>query len=126
MEKQVAETLIRLGFQPHLTGYKYALAGVCMIMRQPDVHLSLTKAIYPDVGEMYGVKSNQVERAIRGSLEQLVDDPTGGMAAVCGSLSQEQLAACGVGIIYPGGDDAAQDDGSGGLEHAQKAVYQRV
>ena len=45
-------------------------------MRQPDTHLSLTKVIYPDVGEMYGVKSNQVERAIRGSVEQLVNNPT--------------------------------------------------
>ena len=75
-EKQVAETLIRLGFRPHMTGYRYALAGVCMIMQQPDAHLPLTKVIYPSVGERYGVKPNQVERAIRGSIEQLVGNPT--------------------------------------------------
>lgn len=75
-EKQVAETLIRLGFRPHMSGYRYALAAVCMILEQPDARLPLTKVIYPDVGKRYKVKPNQVERAIRCSIEQTATNTT--------------------------------------------------
>lgn len=61
--ERVESFLRYLGFFPYLKGYKMLVSGICIMMDKP--YVSLTKELYPQVGEIWGTDWKQVEHAMR-------------------------------------------------------------
>ena len=59
--------MLNLGFRTKLKGYGYLRDAIPMAMKNPG--FSLTKELYPEVGRLWNVNSEQVERAIRGAVK---------------------------------------------------------
>ncbi len=58
-----AELLIRLGFRTNLCGYRYLIAAMSCLYRDPEQ--SLTKEVYPAAGIACNCSWQQIERGIR-------------------------------------------------------------
>ena len=59
----VGELLNHLGFRANLCGYRYLIAAISCLHRDPEQ--SLTKEVYPSVGICYNCSWQQIERGIR-------------------------------------------------------------
>ena len=64
----VTATLLALGFSPKLKGFQYLAEGVYQMALDPKQ--SVTKELYPAVGESEGAGSENVERACRSAIEK--------------------------------------------------------
>lgn len=62
----VIQLLHRLNISPRHRGYDYLHNGVLLMWKRPDI--SLTKELYPTVGEKYGSSYRQVERSMRSAI----------------------------------------------------------
>ncbi len=63
--ESIAGVLKKLGVAPNYTGYKYLIDTVDLIVAKGGDTVSLTKLIYPAIGQKYNVTANSVERSIR-------------------------------------------------------------
>lgn len=68
-EKDIAEILLRLGFLPHMKGYRYALDALMIIQDKPGEAVGITTHLYPAIAKKHGSTPQRVERAIRHSIE---------------------------------------------------------
>lgn len=57
--------LHRLGITANYSGYFYTAYGVCLVEKQPDRLLLVTKWLYPDIARQYETTWQCVERSIR-------------------------------------------------------------
>ncbi len=64
----VTDTLLQMGFQPGRKGYPCLRESILLMSREQGQ--SITKEIYPEVGEMLGGNSEQVEHAIRSAIKK--------------------------------------------------------
>ena len=65
--QKLVDSLRQLGIKPKHNGYYYLCTAVELFMK--DNAQSLTKELYVVVGEVYGVRWQQVERSIRTAVE---------------------------------------------------------
>ncbi|MDE6502265.1 MAG: sporulation initiation factor Spo0A C-terminal domain-containing protein [Ruminococcus sp.] len=73
VEKATAKALLYMGFHAHFRGYRYTIDTVYLVIEHPEYINNFKNNIYPRIAEMYGVSSESVERAIRGSIDTAFD-----------------------------------------------------
>lgn len=69
VDEKISNIFINVGIPPHIKGYSYLREGVKMAIRNPDIINSITKKLYPMIGEKYDTSASKVERAIRHAIE---------------------------------------------------------
>lgn len=71
--KQVQEICIpyfdAMGVPPHYKGYRYLIEGIWLASLHPTWLNSVTKNLYPAIGQRFGTSGAQVERAMRYALD---------------------------------------------------------
>ncbi|MBQ2718329.1 MAG: sporulation transcription factor Spo0A [Clostridia bacterium] len=69
LEERISKIFISVGIPPHIKGYSYLREGVKMAIDRPAIINSITKELYPKIGEKYETTPSKVERAIRHAIE---------------------------------------------------------
>lgn len=69
VEEKISKIFINVGIPPHIKGYNYLREGVKMAIENPEIINSITKKLYPMIGEKYNTTASKVERAIRHAIE---------------------------------------------------------
>ncbi len=69
LDEKISKIFISVGIPPHIKGYSYLREGVKLAVKQPDIINSITKKLYPMIGEKYSTSASKVERAIRHAIE---------------------------------------------------------
>lgn len=64
-EQEVAGLLLRVGVPAHLSGYRFLLRAVMMVLERPEYLGSMTRELYPAVASCYDTMASCVERSIR-------------------------------------------------------------
>lgn len=61
--------LINMGITPDKLGFEYLRKAILLTIEDRTYLQKITKRLYPDIANFYGVKSTDVERCIRFSIE---------------------------------------------------------
>ena len=69
LDEKISNIFINVGIPPHIKGYAYLREGVKMAVDNPGIINSITKKLYPMIGERYSTSASKVERAIRHAIE---------------------------------------------------------
>ena len=69
IDERISKIFISVGIPPHIKGYAYLREGVKMAIDKPQIINSITKQLYPSIGEKYSTSASKVERAIRHAIE---------------------------------------------------------
>lgn len=69
LDEKISRIFIGMGIPPHIKGYSYLREGVKLAVGDPDLINSVTKKLYPMIGDIYGTTASKVERAIRHAIE---------------------------------------------------------
>ncbi|MBP5372630.1 MAG: sporulation transcription factor Spo0A [Clostridia bacterium] len=69
IDEKISKIFISVGIPPHIKGYAYLREGVKMAIDSPQIINSITKQLYPSIGEKYSTSASKVERAIRHAIE---------------------------------------------------------
>ena len=69
VENETSSLIRKLGMPAKMIGYKYAIDAIMITLEEPDAIVSITKDIYPKIGERYGTSPTNVERNIRYGIE---------------------------------------------------------
>ncbi|MBE7086684.1 MAG: sporulation transcription factor Spo0A [Clostridiales bacterium] len=69
LDEKISKIFINVGIPPHIKGYSFLREGVKMAVEDPAVINSITKKLYPMIGEKYQTSASKVERAIRHAIE---------------------------------------------------------
>lgn len=69
LDEKISRIFIGMGIPPHIKGYAYLREGVKLAVGDPDLINSITKKLYPMIGEHYKTTASKVERAIRHAIE---------------------------------------------------------
>lgn len=69
LEKRISEIFVSIGIPPHIKGYAYLREGVRLTVEDSKIIDSVTKELYPKIGEKYNTTASKVERAIRHAIE---------------------------------------------------------
>lgn len=69
LEEKISKIFINVGIPPHIKGYSFLREGVKMAVENPEIINSITKKLYPMIGEKYQTTASKVERAIRHAIE---------------------------------------------------------
>ena len=78
-EQEVAGLLLRVGVPAHLSGYRFLLRAVTMVLDRPEYLGSITRELYPAVARSCDTMASCVERSIRHAIQ--VTWERGGAAA---------------------------------------------
>ncbi|MCD8355896.1 MAG: sporulation initiation factor Spo0A C-terminal domain-containing protein [Clostridia bacterium] len=73
LEKATTKTLMGIGVQANLLGFKYLKDACVMATENPEILRQITKGLYTDIAKKYKTKATRVERAIRHAIETAVD-----------------------------------------------------
>lgn len=63
--------LLRLGISPQMTGFQYAIYGICLGVTDDTRCLSVMNGIYPEVAQHYQTSVGAVESGIRTILDNV-------------------------------------------------------
>ena len=69
IESVVSEIMKEIGVPAHIKGHQYIRCSIIMVIEQPDLMHSVTKALYPEIAKKFNTTSSRVERAIRHAIE---------------------------------------------------------
>ena len=69
LDEKISKIFINVGIPPHIKGYSFLREGVKMAVEDPEIINSITKRLYPSIGEKYNTTPSKVERAIRHAIE---------------------------------------------------------
>ena len=69
LDEKISRIFIGMGIPPHIKGYAYLREGVKLAVGDPELINSVTKKLYPMIGERYQTTASKVERAIRHAIE---------------------------------------------------------
>jgi len=72
-EKYVSKTLLNIGFQPNLRGYRYLIESVPLIVENPELSYNFNQKLYMIIAEMHNVMPLSVERSIRHAIDLAYD-----------------------------------------------------
>ncbi len=68
-DERISNIFLAIGIPPHIKGYGYLREGVKMAIDSPNIINSITKELYPKIGEKFSTTASKVERAIRHAIE---------------------------------------------------------
>ena len=69
LDEKISNIFISIGIPPHIKGYQYLREGIKMAVENPAIINSVTKELYPSIGEKFNTTASKVERAIRHAIE---------------------------------------------------------
>lgn len=69
LDQRLSSLLMQIGIPPQNKGFRYISDAARMVMHKPELINSLTKKLYPGIGEIYQTSPGNVERGIRHSIE---------------------------------------------------------
>lgn len=69
MDERISRIFIGIGIPPHIKGYGYLREGVKLAVTEPELMGSVTKKLYPMIGDHFNTSASKVERAIRHAIE---------------------------------------------------------
>ena len=69
LDEKISRIFINIGIPPHIKGYGFLREGVKKAVENPEIINSITKKLYPSIGEKYNTTPSKVERAIRHAIE---------------------------------------------------------
>lgn len=69
INKKIFDILKEIGVPMHLKGYRFLKTAIEEAFKDVDILDSISKKLYPMVAKKHNATSNQVERAIRHSIE---------------------------------------------------------
>ncbi len=69
LDEKISKIFINVGIPPHIKGYSFLREGVKLAVNDPAIINSITKKLYPKIGEKYETSASKVERAIRHAIE---------------------------------------------------------
>jgi two-component system response regulator (stage 0 sporulation protein A) len=69
IDHQLSSLLMKIGIPPQNKGFRYISEAAKLVMAKPELANSLTKKLYPGIGEIYHAGANNVERGIRHAIE---------------------------------------------------------
>lgn len=69
IEEYMNKIFASVGISANIKGFQYLKEGVTKVMRNPTMINSLTKKLYPAIGEKFDTTGSKVERAIRHAIE---------------------------------------------------------
>jgi len=69
IDERISRIFIGMGIPPHIKGYVYLREGVKLAVQNPELINSVTKKLYPMIGEKFSTSASKVERAIRHAIE---------------------------------------------------------
>ncbi|PTQ57138.1 MAG: Stage 0 sporulation two-component response regulator (Spo0A) [Candidatus Carbobacillus altaicus] len=69
LEAKITALLHEIGVPAHIKGYIYLREAIAKVYHRIDYLGSITKALYPEIAEMYGTLPTRVERSIRHAIE---------------------------------------------------------
>ena len=58
-----------LGIPVNMRGFSFLISAICIGVSDPNQMSSLTKCLYPEIAELYGVDTRCVERNIRNAID---------------------------------------------------------
>jgi len=65
IRREITKLLVELGIPMNLQGFQFLRESIISVVYDPSLMKSVTKCLYPYIGEIYKVKSTVVERAMR-------------------------------------------------------------
>ncbi len=69
LEEKISKIFINVGIPPNIKGYSFLREGVRLAVKEPGIINSVTKELYPRIGEKFSTTPSKVERAIRHAIE---------------------------------------------------------
>ncbi|MBQ7408745.1 MAG: sporulation transcription factor Spo0A [Clostridia bacterium] len=69
IDERISRIFIGIGIPPHIKGYGYLREGIKLVVTNPAIITSVTKQLYPSIGQKFGTSASKVERAIRHAIE---------------------------------------------------------
>jgi two-component system response regulator (stage 0 sporulation protein A) len=69
VDERIATTFLTLGIPAHIRGYTFLREAVKMVMEDPELINSITKALYPGIAKRFSTTPSKVERAIRHAID---------------------------------------------------------
>lgn len=69
VDERIATTFLTLGIPAHIKGYHFLREGVKMVIEEPELINSITKALYPGIAKRFSTSASKVERAIRHAID---------------------------------------------------------
>lgn len=69
IDERISRIFIGIGIPPHIKGYGYLREGVKLAALEPELMGSVTKRLYPMIGDRFNTSASKVERAIRHAIE---------------------------------------------------------
>lgn len=85
-KKHISEELLHMGVNPALLGFKYLRDGISMALETPECLNSITRELYPKIGEGYKVSGARVERGMRHAIERAFDTANDSILSYFGPL----------------------------------------
>jgi two-component system response regulator (stage 0 sporulation protein A) len=74
-DKAISCLLLRTGFLPHQSGFRYLVEAIKMVYKNPDILGRVTKKLYPDLARKFQTNPSRVERNIRHAIETAAGSP---------------------------------------------------
>lgn len=69
LEIEITEIIREVGIPPHIKGYVFLREAITMVVNDIKLLSSVTKELYPSIGDKFNTTPSRVERAIRHSIE---------------------------------------------------------
>jgi two-component system response regulator (stage 0 sporulation protein A) len=73
VEDEIRKILLEIGIPDRLSGHRYVMEAVRLVVADEEYIRSITKLLYPSVAEKFDSTSSKVERAIRHCIEAAWD-----------------------------------------------------
>ena len=67
--RKIAELLHSIGMPAGIKGYNYCMEAISYMLESDNVHMSITKELYPEIARRFHTTASRVERAIRHAIE---------------------------------------------------------
>ena len=104
-EQAAARFVRRMGIRPNLSGYRYLIAAIEMVLNRPSLTDSMTHGLYPAVAQCYAVTPCSVERNIRKAIELAYDNDPHRLRSMfyyrVGKPSVSEVVALALDTIQP-------------------------
>ncbi|PWI58772.1 sporulation transcription factor Spo0A [Sulfoacidibacillus thermotolerans] len=69
IDQLITGVIHEIGVPAHIKGYQYLREAILMVYNDVEILGSVTKVLYPKIGEKFGTTASRVERAIRHAIE---------------------------------------------------------
>lgn len=65
IKDRITKILVQIGIPANLQGFGYFRECIYFVIKEPTILKSVTKILYPQVGELFNVNGSAVERCMR-------------------------------------------------------------